>query len=99
MSVLGDGALAIVRERLRQVTVEGYQPEHDEQYTGRELAWAAFCYIDRALSDNSSNPVPPQAWPWDARYWKPDGPVRMLVKAGALIAAELDRLMRERDRP
>ena len=98
MSVLGDGALAIVRERLRQVTVEGYQPEHDASHTGRDLAWAAFCYIDRALSDTPANPAVPQAWPWDDHDWKPGEPMRMLVKAGALIAAEVDRLLAERDR-
>ena len=32
-------------------------------------------------------------WPWAKKWWKPsDDPVRNLVKAGALIAAEIDRL-------
>ena len=31
-------------------------------------------------------------WPWPPEFWKPsDDPVRNLVKAGALIAAEIDR--------
>lgn len=37
---------------------------------------------------------PPPDWPWDLkRHWKPTpgDPVRQLVKAGALIAAEIDR--------
>lgn len=34
-------------------------------------------------------------WPWDPEWWKPsDDPIRNLVKAGALIAAEIDRLQR-----
>lgn len=34
-------------------------------------------------------------WPWDREWWKPsDYPIRNLVKAGALIAAEIDRLQR-----
>lgn len=33
----------------------------------------------------------PNIWPWDVRWWKPSTPLRMLVKAGALIAAEIDR--------
>lgn len=40
---------------------------------------------------------PPPMWPpmWDAAFWKPsDDPIRNLVKAGALIAAEIDRLQR-----
>lgn len=37
-----------------------------------------------------------RAWPWEARFWKPcpDDRARELVKAGALIAAEIDRLQR-----
>jgi hypothetical protein len=39
-------------------------------------------------------------WPWEFTTWKPESdPVRCLVKAGALIAAEIDRLNRMRARP
>lgn len=38
----------------------------------------------------------PDRWPWAPEAWKPDpDPVRNLVKAGALIAAEIDRLQAE----
>lgn len=34
-------------------------------------------------------------WPWAAKWFKPsDDPIRNLVKAGALIAAEIDRLQK-----
>lgn len=34
-------------------------------------------------------------WPWGDEWWKPsDDPIRNLEKAGALIAAEIDRLLR-----
>ena len=35
-------------------------------------------------------------WPWDELFWNPspDDPVRQLAKAGALIAAEIDKLQR-----
>lgn len=83
-----NGAKLIERERARQVLEEGYGAEHDATYTGGELRSAAICY---ALGHT-------QFWPddWDVRYWKPTrDPVRDLVKAGALIAAEIDRLLRE----
>ncbi len=37
----------------------------------------------------------PITWPWDERYWKPshDNRIKDLQKAGALIAAEIDRLL------
>lgn len=32
-------------------------------------------------------------WPWERNWWKPsDDPIKDLIKAGALIAAEIDRL-------
>lgn len=38
----------------------------------------------------------PREWPWDASWWKPSpDPIANLVKAGALIAAEIDRLQRK----
>lgn len=33
-------------------------------------------------------------WPWDRSWWKPTSPRRDLVKAGALILAEIERLDR-----
>lgn len=40
---------------------------------------------------------PAQTWRWGEAWWKPSGdPVRNLAKAGALIAAEIDRILRER---
>ena len=54
----------------------------------------------RGLADPSAPRVAavliPAGWPWDARWWKPNHKdrVRELVKAGALIAAEIDRLQR-----
>lgn len=38
----------------------------------------------------------PEDWPWEIDEWKPtpENRIRELVKAGALIAAEIDRLQR-----
>lgn len=43
----------------------------------------------------------PLRWPWEAEAFKPtpDDRVRELVKAGALIAAEIDRLGRAASAP
>lgn len=37
----------------------------------------------------------PQSWPWDGQWWKPGDRRRDLVRAAALIAAEIDRLDRQ----
>ena len=46
------------------------------------------------------NEEPPDSWPWALGWWKPGtDPIRNLEKAGALIAAEIDRLLRKRAPP
>lgn len=93
-----NGAELIAAERRRQVEAEGWTPEHDDEHQGNALAWAGRCYIDAATIPAGQREFvtrPPLNWPWDASWWKPDiDPIRNLVKAGALIAAEIDRLQR-----
>lgn len=95
-----DAAVLVVAERERQVTAEGYSPEHDEDHEPGELAAAGICYAwDHASEDSDrwrTAPGPPTAWPWEADWWKPKNPLRDLVRAGALIAAEADRHVRAR---
>lgn len=91
------GADLIAAERRRQVEQEGWTPEHDAQHGGESLAIAACCYAlppqMRKWRTTGVGPIP-TLWPWNPGYWKPkpDDRVRELVKAGALIAAEIDRL-------
>lgn len=86
------GAELIAAERARQITEEGWTPEHDAEHAGESLAIAACCY---ALPPTMRRYVDstPRLWPWEARHWKPtENRVRELAKAGALIAAEIDRM-------
>ena len=89
------GSELITAERQRQIEVIqalGHTPEHDDKYIDGELALAAQCYVMESLPDAETADA---SWPWDKRYWNPsDDPIRNLVKAGALIAAEIDRLQR-----
>lgn len=86
----------IKNERLRQIKEEGYSWMHDDQWTANQLCDAAIVY---------ATPAPLRCeimhqWPWDEKYFKPDttntydGRIRELTKAGALICAEIDRLIR-----
>lgn len=103
------GIEMIAAERQRQVEVEGWTAEHDAQHDRNELVDAAICYLYAAeATQHSPNNVTfkggyrvgegvPNDWPWAPQWWKPsDDPVRNLVKAGALLAAELDRMTAER---
>ncbi len=93
-----DGALMIETERYRQILDEGYCEDHDDRHDDGELIAAAICYCEAA--DRISNDWPdyeriPNAWPWKSEDWKPKDNIRDLVRAGALIAAEIDRLQRK----
>jgi hypothetical protein len=84
-------------ERQRQVDDEGWTAEHDDQHTLGELALAAAAYAEHTFASDSfrqSNKTPPAYWPFDASWWKPTDRRRDLVKAGALIVAEIERLDR-----
>ncbi len=91
------GAERIAAERQRQIEAEGFTASQDDQHASGELAAAAATYI-RHGSEFSVKPLSvPNEWPWDGAWWKPaDDPIRNLEKAGALIAAEIDRILRER---
>lgn len=117
----GGGVDLIAAERKRQVEVEDWTPEHDDQHEDHSLALAAACYAAPDTiyigTANEFNITLADAWPWeraadkrdpDVRCWYPAaltitvmnrsnvrrGRIRELVKAGALIAAEIDRLQR-----
>jgi hypothetical protein len=80
----------VFAERRRQVEKEGWTPEHDDEHDGGELARAAACYAYNAGGGHSSGML----FPWDCNWWKPGTPRRDLIKAGALILAEIERLDR-----
>lgn len=82
----------VLAERRRQVSAEGWTPQHDDNCTKYELPWAAVCY---ALTHNMTTPTNlPASWPWAGKWWKPTTERRNLIKAGALILAEIERLDR-----
>lgn len=95
------GVELIAAERERQIDEEGWTVDHDDDHVRDQMALAAMCYacpdgLDLRSPGNPWKGNPPIGWPWDARWWKPspDDRIRELVKAGALIAAEIDRLQR-----
>lgn len=101
-SHVSGGAVRILRERERQMSVEGWSRQHDaEEHTDASLVRAACCYAQYAIDlqvYGRSEPLLPAStpvdWPWEPSWWKPaDDPIRNLEKAGALIAAEIDRLL------
>ena len=115
-----NGTERIAKERQRQITEEGWTPEHDDEHTDSSMALAAALYATPVLlyqkvaNLNGVSFLDP--WPWDFKWdkrphpnggnsLKPNSPfyvsrderIRQLEKAGALIAAEIDRLLRKRE--
>lgn len=87
-----EAALQLIREeRLRQIEVEGFSPQTDAEQNGDfELAQAAAAYASAYAGDRDAALF----WPggWDPAMFKPTGGFRDLVRAAALIVAELERL-------
>ena len=100
-----NGVDSIAVERARQIEEEDFTDSYDDCATSGQLAKAAACYALHATRTDAYragfgdlNPDKKQAnlqnWPWVIDFWKPTTRRRDLVKAGALIAAEIDRLDR-----
>ena len=87
----------IAAERRRQIREEGFSHKHDDKFVNGELGQGAssyliraWCSIGRAKVDNQPSPW----WPFSDAAWKPASIRRMLVKAAAMIVAEIERLDR-----
>jgi hypothetical protein len=98
----------VLAERDRQINQEHYSTEHDDEYTQNELLRAATCYSSHALARgwvHRSNLDPntyqseeaPDLWPWDLDFWKPKSPRHDLVRAAALLIAEIERIDRAQE--
>lgn len=90
------GIELITAERQRQIEKEGWTSEHDKQHFSDELATVASLYAmpeRQRCYDNRISPCPIN-FPWSSAWWKPspDNRIKELIKAGALIAAEIDRI-------
>lgn len=92
------GISIIAEERKRQKTNEGYSAEHDDEHDDDELSRAAAFYaIPVSHRPYGNHHVDNWIWPWDSDQFKPtpDNRIKELAKSGALIAAEIERLLRK----
>lgn len=92
----------VAAERHRQQEAEGWSAEHDDGHAGGEMAEAAACYAlhTARFRDAEEHGVKyatkaaPWFWPWSLEWWKPKDRRRDLIRAAALIVAEVERLDR-----
>lgn len=95
-------------ERKRQVEVEDYDSVHDDGHYDGSLWRAALFYVNTALKSPVWAYANFKQWPWSPEWFKPwkkkpdaaevyhteIDQERCLIKAGALIIAEQERLER-----
>jgi hypothetical protein len=96
----------VIMERQRQIHREGYSTSHDDEHADRELARAgaayALHYVQREwvfdstpdqYRDSTNSDLDAACFPDDWEF-KPKDPRRDLVRAAALLIAEIERLDR-----
>lgn len=85
------GVEMIAEERQRQIAVKCFTDDHDDKHIAGELAQAAAYYADPAGKAEYPSD-------WHKRWDKKDKTdrIRQLMIAGALCAAEIDRITRQR---
>ncbi|HEP8699044.1 TPA: hypothetical protein VDU52_001425 [Pseudomonas aeruginosa] len=96
--ILSRFALDVLAELYRQIQVERHNPVDNAAHQAGELALAATCYADEAITqiccparDPYLTHLVPGWWPLEHSWWKPSLDARKnLVKAAALLIAQGD---------
>ena len=90
-----NGIELISDERKRQIEEEGYSLNDDKLLLGdSELTCAAIAYAMETVNSTMAK----NYFPWDKKFFKPKDKLRNLVRAGALIAAEIDKLQNQNNK-
>ena len=84
----------VAAERRRQIEAEGWTPEHDDEHSTGGMAFAAAAYAAHAHGGPSMSGALWRWTGWASKWFKPKNPRADLVRAGALIVAEIERLDR-----
>jgi hypothetical protein len=108
---MSQAEIDVLAERQRQIHAEGFDEAHDDEFRKGELANAGACYALGSPYVHIRAPIYGSffgffegwtqagwnqiTWPWTRKWWKPRDRRRDLVRAAALIIAEIDRLDRE----
>lgn len=90
---LSQGAADVLAERARQVEAEGYSAENDDALTDYQLPRAAACYV--LAASGVARHKATLFWPFAQPMKVAEQRRRNLIKAAALILAEIERLDRD----
>ena len=92
----------IAAERKRQIEQEGWTTTHDDEHEEGVLARAGACYAllstqigrEAIYTHGKWQDILDLYWPWSREWWKPKDRRRDLIRAAALIVAEIERMDR-----
>lgn len=90
----------VIAERKRQIEKEGWSIEHDDNHTRHELACAGAYYAVPQIVRNHLDDSLIHLWPWEEEAFKPTpgNRLRELTKATSLLIAEMERIIREKNK-
>lgn len=105
LTLQSQAMIDVFNERQRQIEKEGYSTANDDLYEENELVRAGAGYVNhvvgrswtfnKEMPEVYQNEEVPEFWPWDDNFWKPKSPRKDLVRAAALLIAEIERIDRE----
>lgn len=82
----------VKEEREKQINKYGYTAVHDRQHHNKAVLYGALAYLNSVIY--SSN-VGIEDWPFKEESFNPEGDIKNLVKAAAMIIAEIDKRLEE----
>jgi hypothetical protein len=99
---LTNAAHDVLAERRRQVEAEGWTPEHDDQHRESSMSYAAACYaLEGTPAARAKTVIIERLWEWTGwswfAWWKPKSRRQNLVRATALLLAEIERIDRAKE--
>ena len=94
------GIELIAEEQQRVREQEGFTLESDKQYKNNELVKGAISYLRTPMYNVhiQTGQLAPMEFPFKQEWWKPspDDRIKELIKAGQMIASEIDKLRLEK---
>ena len=82
----------VKKEREKQISKHGYTTAHDRQHPKKAVLYGALAYLNSVIY---SPTVGTEDWPFEEESFKPEGDIKNLVKAAAMIIAEIDKRLEE----
>lgn len=94
-----DALRDVAAERRRQIEAEGWTPERDDGHGDHSMAIAAACYaladVRAALAVQTVHVDDLWQWTgWSSSWFKPKDKRRNMIRAAALLLAEIERMDR-----